>query len=325
MPRAGRKHGIRKQYMNFSDWQRGEAYYMDFRCMANGQLPLNTAVPADDSLKLAPMNLGLLLTSGYVGAPQVFYCPSSNGAGEDVNAHWDYTEYFGEKFMRQYYGDPHDEIRHWKVAGALQPRTLTHGKWAKWFAPYQKKSSANDSAGLSASVFSHYAYRNAPVINPEFPKNTTQTDMEFNVAYTRPRITSEFNCPPFKTKKLLGNRVIASDSFAKGFGYASNASDPSDLMPQPGYGMYAHRDGYNLLLGDGSARWYGDPQQRLIFWGNPVNSYKQSGLWTTSHYAYRTGATNGTYVYAGAREHGLPLVWHTLDVFAGIDVDAPLD
>jgi hypothetical protein len=33
-----------------------------------------------------------------------------------------------------------------------------------------------------------------------------------------------------------------------------------------GSGFYAHRDGYNVLYGDSSVKWYGDPQQRILYW-----------------------------------------------------------
>jgi hypothetical protein len=30
--------------------------------------------------------------------------------------------------------------------------------------------------------------------------------------------------------------------------------------------LYAHRDGYNVLHGDGSAKWHGDPQQSIVWY-----------------------------------------------------------
>jgi prepilin-type processing-associated H-X9-DG protein len=41
----------------------------------------------------------------------------------------------------------------------------------------------------------------------------------------------------------------------------------------PGDGIFAHRQGYNVLYGDGSARWQGDPQGTLIWMTLPVGPH----------------------------------------------------
>jgi prepilin-type processing-associated H-X9-DG protein len=48
-------------------------------------------------------------------------------------------------------------------------------------------------------------------------------------------------------------------------------ADEVERMKYPGDGAYGHRDGYNVLYGDGSVRWHGDPQQRLIWMPMPMN------------------------------------------------------
>ena len=80
-----------------------------------------------------------------------------------------------------------------------------------------------------------------------------------------------------------------------------------------GDGMDAHRDGYNALYGDGHAAWYGDPQQRLIWWDQPT-TYFQMGLAFTGA---RPGCGNND-------EYTLhQAVWHLFDEANGTDVGAP--
>jgi hypothetical protein len=196
-------------------------------------------------------------------------------------------------------------------------RTLTHGRWKTWCRPW------DPSSGYTTSVLGNYAYRNQAVVAIE---RINATDL-CSIAYTRPKITIQYNQPPFKTQKLLSGRALVADSFARGFGYriSSNLSTQGSnsltvLQEQAGFGFYAHRDGYNVLYGDHSVRWYGDPDQRLMYWPQATQGYYQNGLWTTSNYAQI-----GTYVYAPNRELGLPLAWHQMDMANHVDVDAPLD
>nr|HRU07544.1 hypothetical protein [Candidatus Brocadiia bacterium] len=67
--------------------------------------------------------------------------------------------------------------------------------------------------------------------------------------------------PSFKTDRLLGGRSLAADAFLR---------TPKDCgvnawPMKPGFGMYHHKDGYNVLFGDGHTAWYGDPQQRIMY------------------------------------------------------------
>jgi len=81
------------------------------------------------------------------------------------------------------------------------------------------------------------------------------------IKYTKPLVRFEDGKPPFKTQRLLGSRALVSDTYSKW-------RDTETY--EPGYGQYHHREGYNLLYGDWSAKWYGDPQQRFMFWPKPV-------------------------------------------------------
>ena len=47
------------------------------------------------------------------------------------------------------------------------------------------------------------------------------------------------------------------------------------MMRIRGKGWYAHREGYNVLYGDWSARWYGDPRQELLW----INLFATTNYW----------------------------------------------
>jgi hypothetical protein len=54
-----------------------------------------------------------------------------------------------------------------------------------------------------------------------------------------------------------------------------------------GAGFLGHRDGYNVLYGDWSARWYGDPQQAIIW---HIQGYWD--YWIMTSQGYHTLAYN---------------------------------
>jgi hypothetical protein len=116
-------------------------------------------------------------------------------------------------------------------------------------------------------VLSHYAYRLVPSVMggdlyPGRPPPATAMK-GVRVCYTKPdRVMFrelDDGSPVFKTQKDLSGRAIVTDSFGKSF---------QQLTIEPGDGFWGHRDGYNVLYGDWSAKWYGDPQQRFIWWND---------------------------------------------------------
>jgi prepilin-type processing-associated H-X9-DG protein len=87
---------------------------------------------------------------------------------------------------------------------------------------------------------------------PPFPKYTTMQNA----------------CPERKTPKQLGSLSVVADRFGK-----QGLSDANGRMSYPGDGLFAHKEGYNVLYGDGSVRWLGDPQQKHIWNGVPDANY----------------------------------------------------
>jgi hypothetical protein len=128
----------------------------------------------------------------------------------------------------------------------------------------------------------------------------------------------------FKTQKILGGRALAADAFGKNlFEYATSAG--------PGY--YAHRDGYNVLYGDWSTKWWGDPQQTFIYWppfnqaalapeyGGDTNVVTDC-IWGPDIAALNSGntaAAGSGGIWFTNSNNGAGIQWHVLDVAAGID------
>jgi hypothetical protein len=132
------------------------------------------------------------------------------------------------------------------------------------------------------------------------------------IFFTRPFVKGQIGCPTFKTTKIIGGRALVADSIMRGY------NDRTGL--RAGYGQFHHKEGYHVLYADASARWYGDPQQKIMWFsktpstsGNAqlddqiegVNHDFQAGFWSK---------------YDTLPVHGRVTVWHELDVAAGVDV-----
>jgi hypothetical protein len=121
----------------------------------------------------------------------------------------------------------------------------------------------------------------------------------------------------FKTQKILGGRAIVADAFGK------NAFEGA-IQPGPGY--FAHRDGYNVLYGDWSTHWWGDPLQKFIWWqginygAQPISAFL--GGDTNVVTDFMTGTDIATAI-AGTEavisDNGTVIQWHMLDLAQGID------
>jgi prepilin-type processing-associated H-X9-DG protein len=148
------------------------------------------------------------------------------------------------------------------------------------------------------------------------------------VYLTKPFVTSTVGCPSFKTDKILGGRAIAADSF---FRTDLDTGGMVASVLRAGHSKYHHREGYNVLYGDGHSAWYGDPQQRIMWMnngpatnGNPtslancVNFY--SNLFSPAC-TFATGPAQYNYgpdplVPVSARM----MIYHLFDNTAGYDV-----
>ena len=177
------------------------------------------------------------------------------------------------------------------------------------------------------------------------------------LSFTRPSQRAHMGTPFFRTRKELGNRAVVTDSFSKTSRDRSGWKDalggryvlPADLTEtkaHPGMGIVAHREGYNVLYGDGHAQWYGDPQQGIVWHGQGMGSssypspqpqyttydfgllanqfWNSGGLGPIAwHYGqWPDSGSNPATAMAGQPcwEYSSARIWHDFDVSARVDV-----
>ena len=337
---------------------------------------LTGAVPAYDAwrskgeLQMAPIGLGFLVNGGYNEDARTFWCPSTGGQMTRDKA-YDYIWYAGIEGGQNISTFAADNLLDLKRAGGYDRKSLSHGDWS--FLRYWAEGNNIPTKVIQST----YNYRNVPCYvatrndgTADFMLDDFQMDERCGkvwMAYTNPSVMAEAGCPPFKTQKILGGRSIVSDSFSRGHTYRDYTWDEG-VNPvhtdQPhhmlGAGSEAHRDGYNVLYGDWSAKWYGDPQQRFI-WTEPQQYGADAGYSTTPPVgdkwipAFSTATNCITYywdsrvtapnitpasgvrpdagVYVGGENHyraamgpenfyGSNMeVWYTFDKTVGLDVD----
>ena len=143
--------------------------------------------------------------------------------------------------------------------------------------------------------------------------------------YVSPNWEVELGQPIFKTQKQLGSRALVTDSFDKAMmrGTVSTAGRPGTDFTTPGPGQYAHRNGYNVLYGDWSAKWYGDPQEKILWWSeSPAQMTGAEGAYEHG-FACNVVSDLDTINYPRAltkKYQGGVYAWHMFDVFNGVDV-----
>ena len=296
-----------------------------------------TANPGE--LNFAPHGLGYLLACGYVGDGRAYFCPSTGGnMRKPLNqwSSWPATEW----------GDGAISPSYLQRAGGFDAKSVMYGDWS-WL-----KENGYYYSPIRA-IFSDYAYRNGPAtisVSADY-ENSTSTVLpacprvgsttRFMMMDTKPRNPVTPNAPAFKTQKLLAGRAIAADSFARGNDGGRPDVYPQHPNPQMGDGFFAHKDGYNVLYGDGHAKWYGDAQQRFIWWKDmtgsdlpgsypdyysPFNVTHNTGSNGIGY--WRTPEGNDIDVWGSVWSHQnvkltAQTAWHILDVFEGYDGDTP--
>ncbi len=284
-------------------------------------------------LKTAPVGLGMLATGGYVGDIGLFFCPSVQDL--DVNLLSVGNSYFsgimGRPCQNAYGGWLSTSSTMLKSLGgrdglaliagnygvltnysqgALNMTPFFRGNWANRYGPYWTNLA---DCGQGIGVGCMYAYRNQPISEIEYAAGEVATDnYSFGLPFTKPFITCNRNCPPFKTVKMLGGRMIVSDRFS-----ASDWSQGETVASRamiPGDGFYVHKDGYNVLYGDGSARWYGDATQQIIW------TRKAADTSAGPYLAYCGGLSMVAFESDINTWSQGALLPHRFDVAAGIDI-----
>jgi prepilin-type N-terminal cleavage/methylation domain-containing protein/prepilin-type processing-associated H-X9-DG protein len=269
-----------------------------------------------DQLNCAPVGLGMLLTTGYTGDSGVFYCPSANAMP-------------GEATPSGNAGSPGQEwvknLRDWRTLGGRDGNALMYGDYTTF----------NDYYGDSVGVLSSYAYRNVEMTIRAPRHYYQQGDVAYmTIPGTKPVVAPKNLAPLFRTEKFLGSRALVADSFSKGceFDALGKKKEPvnGDIQVtagEAGMGMVEHKDGYNVLYGDSHVKWYGDPQQRII-WHLEGRRLEAAGG------AGSGGPENLGTNYFEVFPFGLGLsiddrdvkntslaIWHDFDVAGEVDVD----
>ena len=267
-------------------------------------------------LSVNPVGLGYLVEGGYIGDVTLFYCPSAENMPVDVIG----SEYC---FAATSKGD----LR--KAGGTSATRMLCgdYG-WLRNF--FIRRWDINEPVYTAAkAVQSNYAYRLVP--STTYPDDAGRfyydaTKNPLQLLYTKPKRLFIPGEPLFKTQKQLSGRAIVTDTWSRNLGWAS-LSPYYDARPGelPGYGAYAHRDGYNVLYGDWSAKWDGDPSQRIMWWPSTNLSPGWQG---TAFYGMATNCVVDyynpndptPYRCPASGELGAVAVWHLFDLDHQIDV-----
>ena len=272
-------------------------------------------------LNMAPIGLGFLLVGGYLGDVRVFYCPT---AGDTMPTDGQMAD--AGRFVL---GVGASTISQIKAAGGFGARDITHGRWEATdtaTAIYWCKGGDGPDYNYGRALQCPYNYRNVPSMTAHRRGRTEYTTNPVYLGWTKPRVLVKAGEAHFKTQKILGGRALVCDTFSR---YNYNGA----TEPQSGYGKYAHREGYNVLYGDWSARWFGDPQQRIMWGYAQIDAYgcgamtdglAQSGtsrliepvapLGNGSSWAFSGDSTNVWDSDVGSVD-----VWHALDVENGID------
>ncbi len=293
-------------------------YYRTIFCgsrIDTGTATSNPGTMARGTTNLAPVGLGTLMTTGYIGDVRGYFCPTaSNMPRENGFSGATYTT--GDATWNVGTATRLDEVA---KSGGFDADSMVHGEWT-WLDYFEQPYIRNTSGmthgyytGIGRAVLSTYDYRLQPaeVCYPEGASSTSVQPDAPNTGcmlYTKPRRWIKDGEPMFKTQKQLGERAIVIDAFHKSLGAPTTA---------PGLGWWDHRDGYNALYGDSSAMWYGDTQQRLMWWPVTTMTATQPKYVLGNFQAIMSDEwTSGTSPSRG----GSVLMWHLFDVAHGVDV-----
>ena len=278
-----------------------------------------------EQLNMAPVGLGYLLSSGYMGDARVYFCPSST---DMVCKSRDWLKRYGPTYYDE--NGAADDVADLKRVGGFDARSVMYGDW-NWLGPWMDYARFNQMRVL----LSHYSYRCLPT-TPLGGTGTTDfvvtpVGQEHRVRHTNPDRGVWPGEPVFKTQKQLGGRAIASDCWGRSSMHQNEFAGLA--VPQPGEGFYGHREGYNILYGDWHAKWYGDPQERVIWWPQLTIAGAYANRATSSVKDERYSLVGNDLSDAEILYFDDPgystrnlmcksglYIWHLLDVAAGLDV-----
>jgi len=297
-------------------------------CISFGanQNPSRLRIDTSGYLQAGPVGLGYLATTGMMDDLRAYYCPTWSPAPGFLKRGNDYDMYYDGGGLGT---GQASTVRAAVALGGTGGKMLTHGNY---YAAGKVHGATDANAwyirGATASeggvgATSSYNYRCLPIegqMGSSSPLNWYAAD------YTRPLVVTEMGCPLFKTDRRLGNRAFVSDSFMRGYDWMKRI--------YPGFGNYAHKEGYNALYGDYHVAWYGDPEQRILWIDQGPNTdgtpITPDGNAPFNYNSMRVGTAAGNWIHAYSKSSGMPhgmgqakatqLVFHMFDEKADLDV-----
>jgi len=265
-----------------------------------------------------PVGLGHLAAAGYLQDCSIYFCPTATNMPVDFGP--------GKNAQVNAITNVRDLVR----AGGTSPDAVMRGDYG-WLSGYTGASGLYYWGQLIEST---YNYRLVPTgrYSPVAAVRSWQLAVQNNepwrltaaLLYATPRVVFNLGEPVFKTQKQLGARAIVSDSWSRWLG------QDATWTPPPGHGWYGHRDGYNVLYGDWSAKWYGDPQMNIMWYptyGATAYSDERNkgGMYNrvSEHFSFvnRPGyePTRNPTTTTDMTRRGGHYIWHMLDVANGVD------
>ena len=278
--------------------------------------------PAAGELQMGPLGLGFLVEGKYVEDARIFFCPSAGGTMPPDFSAGDYAGVSSFKAAVS--------LKDLQGAGGYDHKSIAYGDWAT-LPQWNSGATQWDISYPGLALQGNYHYRNVPMNAMYYAildyglGYGTNDPVEFWLGYTKPKVKTAVGCPAFKTQKLLKGRAIVVDSFSwqnpderyvriEDGGTGANASNSL----KPGYGKYAHRDGYNVLYGDWSAKWYGDAQKDILwplYGGGTSSTAANRSRDNNFAGALFNLARTDSYHYLGSM-----VEWNKFDMHKGIDL-----
>jgi prepilin-type N-terminal cleavage/methylation domain-containing protein len=230
-----------------------------------------------NQLNFVPVGLGFLIFKGVIEESGIFICPSMQGTAQ---TYFDAGQYKYDSGIWKHLGAGLE--RESAEAGSSYRETILNGDG-------RAMQFADVTGGKATAILSSYAYRNTAFYG---------TAAETILAGTKPQVKAKHLMPAFRTRKILKGRAIVADSFD----YADPATSGFDA-DDGGFVQYHHGAGYNVLYGEGNAKWYGDDKDTIRYF----NDWQDAG----------NLATNNLTISSTSSQE----IWHLFDVKMDIDAE----
>lgn len=266
------------------------------------------------NVNMVPVKMGLVATGGYMADLSSLYCPSGRGMTDPIA-----TATTGDTW----HTDDLDTIVHVLTAGGTDPKVLIYGAWSNFDDAYGTR---HRKWGWYKTLRCQYNYRpNILVasVTADAPRTTPAANETVILGGTSPVATGWHGAQVFPTSKKLAGRALLCDTFEKRYprAWARGAFDDAiwQAAARVAAGAQMHRDGYNVIYGDGHAQWYGDPEQRIIWYKDDTTDAScmaaplQPWDWVNPASVSDKGKIDGPYE-----------VWHWMDIAGGVDRDVAI-